>query len=221
MMLGSESVIRIAARWLLVPAALGLLLFVVTFAGLGAVGVAFVLLLVFALALTVGVHWLLSRSSEEALPKYRALVRTPGEVAVAVVVVFGGGATVAVVTSMLVGVAVPSLVGDGGVLVRVMLVVFALGPCLSLGQRCGRWWAFMGAAALAPLLGFCALVAGPRSWTGVGFVGVAVVAVAFAVAAGSLQQQLTAVTARRRTRHTAATSGDGQPKMPHAASAGR
>jgi hypothetical protein len=216
-------VIRIAPRWqwLLVPAVLGLLLLVVMFASSGAVGVALVLLLVFALALTVGVHWLLSRSSEEALPRCRGLLRTPGQVALAVVVVFGGGATVAVVASMLVGVAAPSVVGDGGVLVRVMLVVFALGPCLSLGQRCGRWWAFTGAAAVVPLLGFCVLVGGPRSWSGFGVVSVAVVAAAFAVAAGSLQQHLAAVTARQRTSHPAAAGEEEEPELRYAASAGR
>jgi hypothetical protein len=125
-------------------------------------------------------------------------LRTPGQLALAVIVVAGVGATMVIVVSVLLSVAASSLVGDGSALVRFLLVVFVLGPCVSLGIRCGRWWAFLGAAGLVPLLVFAMLVAGSVSSTGLEFAAVAVLATAFALAVGSLQSERG--TRRRRSR---------------------
>jgi hypothetical protein len=117
----------------------------------------------------------------------------------AVFVVVGIGALGTVVVSFLVSAVASSLVGDGSLLIRLLLVVFAVGPCLSIGDRCGRWWAFIGSVALVPMLGFGVLVAGRGSSSDLAFLLLAVLMTAFALAAGSLQRALaTQVSQRRR-----------------------
>jgi hypothetical protein len=120
-------------------------------------------------------------------------LRTPGQVSLGVVIVFGIGSMTAVVVSLILAAAIPSVVGDGTWVVRLSFVAFAVAPCISLGTRCARWWAFTGAAALVPLLGFAVLVAGPGSHAGgLAFAAEAVLATAFALAVGSLQSALAA-----------------------------
>jgi hypothetical protein len=127
------------------------------------------------------------------------MFRTPGQIALAVVVVAGGGTLTVLLVSVLLAVVASSLVGDGSALVRLLLVAFVLWPCVSLGRRCGRWWAFVGAAGLLPLLGVALLVGGSVS-SGVGFVALAVLGTASALALGSLQSEWEAQAARPATR---------------------
>jgi hypothetical protein len=54
---------------------------------------------------------------------------------VAVVVI---GSLVAVVLTVVLAAVAHSFVGDGSVLLKLLLAMFALGPCLSIGYRCGR-----------------------------------------------------------------------------------
>lgn len=124
------------------------------------------------------------------------MLGTPIQLALAVVVVVGGGMLAVLLVSVLLAVAAPSLVGDGSALVRVLLVAFVLWPCVSLGRRCGRWWAFVGAAGLLPFLGVVALASGPTSLD-VGFVALALVATASALALGSLRSEREAQATRQ------------------------
>lgn len=179
-------------RWetLLLPAALGLLSLVGLLVAGGAVGAVLLLVLASALGVVVGLHRRACRETRGVARRagYRVL-RRPGQLLLAVFVVVGGGALFAVVASMLVAAVVSPLVGDGSVVVRLSLVVFALGPCLSLGRRCGEWWAFLGAGGVLPLVGFALLVDGALS-TGFGFMVVAALTTAFALAVGSLRAVL-------------------------------
>ena len=177
-------------------AALGAMLLVASAAG-GATGIALLILSGLSLPLVVWLHRRVRAGQEGATPaKRRAVLRTPGQVATAVVLVAGGGALAAAVVSVLLAVGMPSLAGDGSALVRSSLVVFVLGPCVSLGRRCGRWWAFVGSGVLVPLLGFAALVTGAGLSSGVRWTAVAVLTTALALALGSLQSEVEAKAAR-------------------------
>ncbi len=185
------------------PSALVLLVAAVALAGPGTPGVLLLVVLLLALGLTVGLHLRLEPRRGHGRPaEQRPLLRTPTQVALGVTVVVVAGSFAAIVASIVLATVAPS-VGDGSLLLRLCLVVCALGPCLSIGYRCGRWWAFLGSAGLAPLLGLCVLIVGPRSWSGLGFVVLAVTAVALAVAAGSLQR----APARTRARRTSTSGG--------------
>lgn len=192
-------------RSLAAPLALALLVPVLLLARPGALGVALFAVLLLALLATVGAHLRLQPPRGHRLPPgERALLQTPAQVGLGLAVVVVGGSFVAIVVSIVLATFIASLAGDGNELLRVSLAVFALGPCVSIGYRCGRWWAFAGSAALAPLLGLCVLIVGPRNASGAGFVLLAVAAVALAVAAGSLRRELTGPRAARRTRPSAA-----------------
>jgi hypothetical protein len=188
-------------RRFLTGAALGLLLLIVALGGRAAGTLLFVF---FAASLPVAVaaHRRRRRSSGRARAARRGpAFRTPAQIALAVFAVAGGGALAVVVVSLLLAVAAPPVVGDGSRLVRLLLVAFVLGPCVSLGRRCGRWWAFVGAAGLLPLLAFAMLVDGAVS-SGSGLSSLAVLGVACALALGSLQSEwearAAAPVARRR-----------------------
>jgi hypothetical protein len=192
-------------RALAAPIALALLVPVVLLARPGALGVALFAVLLLALLLTVGAHLRLQPlRGHRSPPGGPPLLQTPTQVGLGLAVVVVGGSLVAIVVSLLLSTLVKPLAGDGNGLLRVSLAVFALGPCVSIGYRCGRWWAFAGSAALAPLLGLCVLIVGPRTWSGAGFVLLAVAAVALAVAAGSLRRELTGTRATRRARRSTA-----------------
>jgi hypothetical protein len=193
-------------RALAAPIALALLVPVVLLARPGALGVALFAVLLLALLLTVGAHLRLQPlRGHRSPPGGPPLLQTPTQVGLGLAVVVVGGAFVAIVVSLLLSTLVKPLAGDGNGLLRVSLAVFALGPCVSIGYRCGRWWAFAGSAALAPLLGLCVLIVGPRTWGGAGFVLLAVATVALAVAAGSLRRELTGTRAARRPGRSTAT----------------
>jgi hypothetical protein len=147
----------------------------------------------------------------------RPMIRTPAQLALAVVVVVGCGTLAVLLASVLLAVVAPSLVGDGSVLVRLLLVAFVLWPCVSLGRRCGRWWAFVGAAGLLPLLGFVMLVAGTLS-SDAGFLALAVLGTASALALGSLQSEWEA--GRRSSRDRRSASRPEAAVEPGAALAG-
>ena len=191
-------------RSLLAHPAFGWLLVATPLVGYAAGEIGLGLLLLLALVLALGMHRSL-RPPVNGRRRRREprLLRTPVQVALAVFVAVGLGGLIAVVASLLLAAAAPSLVGDGSLLVKVLLVVFVLGPCIAIGYRCGYWWAFTGAAGLVPLLAFCLVVAGPRSWSGVGLVAVALLAVAYAVAAGSLRRELDQQTGSGRRRPAA------------------
>ncbi len=171
----------------MVPSAFGLLMLV----GSGWGGTGSIALLMLALSSTVGLHRVVcgSATTTVCLAGPRRL-RTPGQVAAAVVVAVGAGAVLAVVLSMVLAAVASPVVGDGSLLVRLLLVVCVLGPCISIGSRCGHWWAFVGAASVVPILGWSMLVAGPRSRNGVEFIAAVAIATAFALSAGSLRSQL-------------------------------
>jgi hypothetical protein len=192
-----ELVRRLRSRGL--PAAsLGLLVIVAVFVRRGPVGTALVALLLLALVTTVGTHLRLERRRPRRASRSRGpdRLRTPAQVGLGLVIVVVVGSLVAVVLTLVLSAVASSAVGDGGVLLRLLLALVALGPCFSIGYRCGRWWSFLGAAALVPVLVMCVLVAGPRSAFGFEVVLPIVASVAFAASAGSLQRALP----RRRER---------------------
>jgi hypothetical protein len=200
-------------RALAAPLALAPLVPVLLLARPGTLGVVLFAVLVLALLTTVGAHLRVQpRSGRRLPPGERPLLQTPVQVGLGLVVVVVAGSLVAVVVSIVLATLVSSLAGDGNQLLRVSLAVFALGPCASIGYRCGRWWAFAGSAALAPLLGLCVLIVGPRTWSGAGFVLLAVAAVALAVSAGSLRRELTGARAARRPRRSTADPAAAKPR---------
>jgi hypothetical protein len=193
-----------------VPPALGLLLLVAELAGPGAVGVGLFALALVALLLTIAVHLHLERAGHGAAQsRHRPQIVNPAQVAVATFVVVTVGATIAALGSIVVAALAPSLVGDGSSLLRLFLVVFALAPCVSIGSRCGRWWAFTGGAGAALLAGTC-VIATRRSPDGLGFLLLTAVAIAFAVATGSLRRRLAAPRGSRRRERSAPVSGSGE-----------
>jgi hypothetical protein len=189
----------------LLPASLVWLLIVAAFAGLNPAGLVVVALLVLALARVVLTHRSLrhSRGSSSARGE-RPLLRTPGQVALAVAMVVVFGAAAAALTSIVLGAVASPLVGDGSLLVRLCVGVFAFAGCMAVGSRCGQWWAFLGATGLIPLFVLSVAVSGGRTGSGAGLAVVSIVSVAFAVATGSLNQQLT--DARRQSARTRPTA---------------
>lgn len=176
---------------LLLLASVASLLVVVLFASAGPIGLAVVMLLSLGLVIVVRAHRRLPRSpGGDGDTSDRSLLRTPGQVALAVLmsVVFGGVA--AVFASVAIATATSSLAGDGNEVVRLCMGLFVLIPCIAVGSRCGRWWAFCGASGLVPVLVLSILVSGSRSGSGLGLGIVAVLCVAFAVATGSLEHRL-------------------------------
>jgi hypothetical protein len=176
---------------LLLPASLASLLVVVLFASASPMGLAVVMLLSLGLAIVVRAHRRLRRSpGGDGVMSDRSLLRTPSQVALAVLmsVVFGGFA--AVFASIAIAAATSSLAGDGNEVVRLCMGLFVLIPCIAVGSRCGRWWAFLGAAGLVPVLALSVLASGGPAERGLGLGIVAVLCVAFAVATGSLEHRL-------------------------------
>lgn len=174
--------------------AIGLIAAFAVAADRGPGGVALGAVVVLALLATIGQHLL--RCGSGRTPTAVSL-RTPGDVALATAVVVTAGSVVAVLAALLLAAAAPSVVGNGNVAVRLLLVLFAIGPCFALGSRCGRWWAFSGALGLVPLMAFANLVDGQAA-SGVGFFVVVVVACALGLASGSLSRPQPAGTATRR-----------------------
>jgi hypothetical protein len=142
-----------------------------------------------------------TRSRGRDLPP---ILRTPGQVATAVVLVAGAGAVAVVLVSILLSFLASPLVGDGSAVVRVLLVAFVLAPCVSVGRRCGRWWAFAGAAGLVPLLGFATLAGGASGDSGL--VALAVLGAASALAFGSLRSEWEAQAKRPAARRRPTTT---------------
>ena len=168
---------------------LALLLLAVLLADAGSTGVAFFVLLVLALTAVVGVH-LHANSRLGRRPPPPALLRTAQEVGFGLAVVVVAGGTLTIVVALALSLVAGSVVGDGALTVRMAVAVLILGPCVSIGYRCGRWWAFAGAAVLAPLLLLGILVDGPRSAGRLEFAAFAIAAVALATAVGSLRRAL-------------------------------
>jgi hypothetical protein len=136
---------------------------------------------------------------------------SPLDVAVALTVILAIGSLVAVVVALLLS-AVLKVGGDGRSLLRILLAAFALAPCLSIGARCGRWWAFSGSVLLVPVAGICVLIVGPRSGAGMAEILFVVAATGLVVAVGSLERRLQSVAPRgRRFSRPDATSSTSRP----------
>ena len=189
---------------LLLPSSLVLLLLAVLFAGRSPAGLMVVALLVLGLTLVVFAHRRLQRGGYREAGE-RSLLRTPGQVALAVLVAVVFGGVIAVLASIVLAAIASRLAGDGSLLVRLCMGVFVLAPCMAVGSRCGRWWAFLGAAGLIPILALSVLLSGGRAESGLGLAVVGVVSVALAVATGSLNQQLARARVGATTR-TASTA---------------
>lgn len=184
-------------RRLLGPAALCVIVFVVGCAGRSPVGISTFVLLAGLLAVTVRIQW-----SVRAETRHPAVLRTPTQLALGVCLVVAGGGLLAVLVALALSAVAPAFVGDGNLVIRLLLALFAIGPCMSIGFRFGRWWTFLGALTLIPLVGFAMLV-GSGASSGLGLSAVAVSASAFALAAGALNAQLAyedSSRARRRRR---------------------
>jgi hypothetical protein len=179
----------ICVQWwrLLGPSVLALLLLVAALARSGAVGLGSVVLLLATLVLLAGTHWRLSSQRGDAVRD--PLLARRAQVALATSLVVAAGSAASVFASLLAATLASSWIGDGAAVARVTLVVLAVGPCVSVGFRCGRWWAFAGAVGPMTLLGGCLLVA-DRGPSNLGFVALAVVMIAVALATGSLERQL-------------------------------
>jgi hypothetical protein len=178
----------IRARSLLAPAGLALLAASVLAADSGSTGIALFVLLLLALAAVVGVH--LQTRSATRRPPPPALLRSVPQVGFGLAAVVAAGGVLTVLVALGLSLVAGSIVGDGALTVRLAVTVLILGPCVSIGYRCGRWWAFAGAAALVPLLLLGILVDGPRSAGQVEFAAFATAAVALATAVGSLRRAL-------------------------------
>jgi hypothetical protein len=139
---------------------------------------------------------------EASLPAARTTkppaLASPLSVAVALTVVVVIGSLAAIAVAVLLS-AVVKLGGDGRGLLRILLAIFALLPCLSIGARCGRWWAFSGSLLLVPMAGFCLLIVGPRTGHGAAEVLFVFAATGLVVAVGSLQRRLQAAARSRRS----------------------
>ena len=168
-----------------------LLLLLALLAYAGVPGVVVLVLTLLALAVTVGTHLRVHVQRCQRPRRDRAeLLRTPAQVGFSLALVAPLGSLVAIVAANALSVMAGSVVGDGHLLLRLGLVVFALFPCVSIGYRCGRWWAFTGSACLGALLLLSALILGPRSSEQLGSVAFAVAVIALATATGSLQRAL-------------------------------
>jgi len=211
-MIGAIAIQARRRRRFVVPAAVCLLMLVVLCTGRSVAGVGLLALLLLALLLTVRLHLRLRRvnADESRLPA-RSLLQSPAQVAAAVAVFVCLGGLATIVSSVVLAAIAPALVGDGSSLVRALLVVFVLGPCFSIGYRCGRWWAFAGGAGIAPVLGLCIVLVGPRSSSGLDFLAVAVLAIAFAVATGSLRHELAEAHVRPGRKRSPAAVGRREP----------
>jgi hypothetical protein len=181
----------------LLPSSLVWLLIVIAFAGSNTAGLLMVLLLAFALMLVVLAHRSLRRSRGNSSARGdRPLLRTPGQVTLAVAILVVLGCAAGALTSIALGTVASSLVGDGNLLVRLCVGVFAFAGGMVVGSRCGQWWAFLGATGLIPLFALSVLISG-RAESGIGLAVVSILSVAFAVATGSLNQQLAPVRRNR------------------------
>jgi hypothetical protein len=197
-------------RSLVAPAGLVLLVASVLLASAGSTGIAFFVLLLLALATVVGVH--LQTRSGARRPPPPALLRTVPQVGFGIALVVAAGGLLTVLVALGLSVLAGSVVGDGALTVRAALGALILGPCVSIGYRCGRWWAFSGAAALVPLLLLAVLVYGPRSPGGLAGPAFAIAAIALATAIGSLRRELANAARSRRPR----TARPARPPAPTA-----
>jgi hypothetical protein len=198
---------------LLLPASVASLLIVVLFASVSPVGLAVVALLALGLAIMVLAHRRVRRSlGGDYKRRNRSLLRTPGQVALAVLmsVVFGG--VTAVLASIVLAATSSSLAGDGNLLVRFCMGLFVLTPCFAVGSRCGRWWAFLGAAGLVPVLALSVLASGAPARSGLGLGIVTVICVAFAVATGSLEHRLAYVRPARNRANPVGVRDESEPE---------
>jgi hypothetical protein len=185
----------------LLPAALALSLLAFLFAGSNPAGVMVVVLLVLGLILVVFTHRRLHRRTRK--PGEWSSLRTPRQVAAAVLVSAVVGGVVGMLVSIMFAAVASSLAGDGSLLIRLCVGLFVLAPCIAVGSRCGQWWAFLGAAALIPILALCVLLSNGPAESRVGLAFLSVASVAFAVAAGSLNRELA------RTRRSSTRKRDG------------
>jgi hypothetical protein len=197
-------------RSLVAPAGLVLLVASVLLADPSSTGIAFFALLLLALAAVVGVH--VQARSAARRPPPPALLRTVPQVGLGLAVVVAAGGLLTVVLALALSVLAGSVVGDGALTVRAALAALILGPCVSIGYRCGRWWAFAGAAALVPLVLLAVLIYGPRSPGGLAAAAFMIAAVALATAIGSLRRELASAARARRPR----TARPARPPAPSA-----
>jgi hypothetical protein len=196
----------------LLPAALALSLLALLFAGSTPAGLMVVVLLVLGLILVVFAHRRLPRRARK--PGEWSSLRTPRQVGMAVLVAAVFGGAIGVLVSIMFAAVASSLAGDGSLLIRLCVGVFALVPCIAVGSRCGQWWAFLGASALIPILALCVLLSNGPAERRFGLAFLSVVSIAFAVAAGSLNREL----ARRRrssTRERAGSARQSIESSPH------
>lgn len=166
-------------------------------------------LLFLPLAAAVVTQYRLEKRLPAAERARRPALASPLDVAVALTVVVAIGSLVAVVAALLLS-AIVKVGGDGRGLLRVLLAAFALAPCLTIGARCGRWWAFSGSLLLVPVVGVCVLIVGPRSGAGAAEILFVFAATSLMVAVGSLRRRLQSVPARSRRLP--------RPRVPSAAS---
>ena len=168
--------------------------------------------LLFPLAAVVTTQYRLERRLPAPDRVRRRALASPLDVAVALTVVVAVGSLIAIVVALLLS-ALLEVGGDGRGLLRVLLAVFALAPCLTIGSRCGRWWAFTGSLLLVPVAAVCMLIVGPRSGGGLAEVLFVFAATSLLVAVGSLQRRLQSVPARARRapRVRAAPAADAVP----------
>ncbi len=159
---------------------------------------AVVLLVLLAVVVTTHYRWG-GRLRQQARETRRPLLASPLQVAVALLLVIVVGSLAAIGITLLASV-IGGFAGNGRTLLRLLLVTFVLAPCLSVGSRCGRWWAFSGSILLSPAAIVCALVAGLGFSQAAVDVLLVVAATALATAAGSLHTHLTGVGRPIRTR---------------------
>lgn len=187
--------IRRLRAWLIPGTLVSLLLLALVPADGMLVGTAFGLLV--PLAAAVVAHYRLEKRVPVSGRATRPALASLLDVAVALTVVVAVGSLVAVMSALLIS-AFVKVGGDGRGLLRVLLAVFALAPCLSIGARCGRWWAFAGSVPLVPVTAVCVLIVGPRSGRGMVEILFVFAATALMVAVGSLQRRLRFVAAHGR-----------------------
>ena len=206
-------------RWLLVPSSLLALLLLLSVAGSNAAGLTVLVVLVLGLVAVVGWHRSLYRGRRgERVVAARGL-QTPGQTAVAVLIVVVFGGVAALLTSTMVAAAAPSLTGDGSQLVKLALLAFVLVPCMAIGFRCGCWWAFLGGVGLVSILLLCVLISATDLGRGMGLAIVSVTAVSFAVAVGSLQRQLARAASHTITTRSTIPAETSEPRQQRMSSA--
>ncbi len=201
-------------RSLLVPGTLLLLLLLALVPAGMLVAVTSTLLLLPTVVLT---HYRLEAGSSASSSRRPPALPSPLAVALALTIVVVIGSLFAITLALLLT-AILKLGGDGRPLLETLLAIFALLPCLSIGARCGRWWAFSGSLILIPVAATCVLVVGQGFSPGLLQILLVVGLTGLLVAVGSLQRRLNVLahasrirTARRPSRPARAEPSEDEP----------